>query len=125
MKKLLAALVCVALIVGSVSAKPKNDKNVKVINVWTFTDEVPKMIDKYVEAHPDFPYEINTTIIATTDGAYQPALDQALAGGGKDAPDLYCCESAFVLKYTQGDASGYAAKYKDLGKYALKKPDAF
>ena len=38
MKKLLAALVCVALIVGSVSAKPKNDKNVKVINVWTFTD---------------------------------------------------------------------------------------
>jgi hypothetical protein len=115
MKKLLAALICVALIVGSVSAKPKNDKNVKVINVWTFTDEVPKMIDKYVEAHPDFPYKINTTIISTTDGAYQPALDQALAAGGKDAPDIYCCESAFVLKYTQGDASGYAAKYKDLG----------
>ena len=115
MKKLLAALVCVALIVGSVSAKPKNDKNVKVINVWTFTDEVPKMIDRYVATHPDFDYKINTTIIATTDGAYQPALDQALAGGGKDAPDLYCLESAFVLKYTQGDASGYAAKYKDLG----------
>ena len=115
MKKLLAALVCVALIVGSVSAKPKNDKNVKVINVWTFTDEVPKMIDRYIATHPDFDYKINTTIIATTDGAYQPALDQALAGGGKDAPDIYCCESAFVLKYTQGDASGYAAKYKDLG----------
>ena len=115
MKKLLAALVCVALIVGSVSAKPKNDKNVKVINVWTFTDEVPKMIDRYVATHPDFDYKINTTIIATTDGAYQPALDQALAGGGKDAPDLYCLESAFVLKYTQGDASAYAAKYKDLG----------
>jgi len=115
MKKLLAALVCVALIVGSVSAKPKNDKNVKVINVWAFTDEVPKMIDKYVATHPDFDYKINTTIIATTDGAYQPALDQALAGGGKDAPDIYACEAAFVLKYTQGDASGYAAKYKDLG----------
>ena len=115
MKKLLAALVCVALIVGSVSAKPKNDKNVKVINVWTFTDEVPKMIDRYIATHPDFDYKINTTIIATTDGAYQPALDQALAGGGKDAPDIYCCESAFVLKYTQGDASSYAAKYKDLG----------
>ena len=115
MKKLLAALVCVALIVGSVSAKPKNDQNVKVINVWTFTDEVPKMIDRYVATHPDFDYKINTTIIATTDGAYQPALDQALAGGGKDAPDLYCLESAFVLKYTQGDASAYAAKYKDLG----------
>ena len=86
-----------------------------VINVWAFTDEVPGMIEKYIEAHPDFGYEINTTIIATTDGAYQPALDQALASGGADAPDIYCAEAAFVLKYTQGDASQYAAAYEDLG----------
>lgn len=86
-----------------------------VINVWAFTEEVPGMIEKYVEAHPDFPYEIKTTVIATTDGAYQPALDQALAAGGADAPDIYCAEAAFVLKYTQGDASQYAAAYEDLG----------
>lgn len=86
-----------------------------VINVWAFTDEVPGMIEKYKELHPDFDYDINTTIIATTDGAYQPALDQALASGGADAPDIYCAEAAFVLKYTQGDASQYAAAYEDLG----------
>ena len=86
-----------------------------VINVWAFTDEVPGMIEKYKELHPDFDYDINTTIIATTDGAYQPALDQALAAGGADAPDIYCAEAAFVLKYTQGDASQYAAAYEDLG----------
>ncbi len=85
------------------------------INVYAFTDEVPKMIDKFVEAHPDFGYDINSTIIATTDGAYQPALDQALAAGGADAPDIYCAEAAFVLKYTQGDAASYAAPYEDLG----------
>lgn len=85
------------------------------INVWAFTDEVPGMIEKYIEAHPDFGYDINTTIIATTDGAYQPALDQALAAGGADAPDLYCAEAAFVLKYTQGDASQYAMPYADMG----------
>lgn len=85
------------------------------INVWAFTDEVPGMIEKYIEAHPDFGYDINTTIIATTDGAYQPALDQALAAGGAEAPDLYCAEAAFVLKYTQGDASGYAMPYADMG----------
>lgn len=79
-----------------------DDPSVKVLNVWSFTDEVPKMLEKYKELHPDFPYEIKTTIIATTDGAYQPALDQALAGGGADAPDLYTAESAFVLKYAQG-----------------------
>ena len=85
------------------------------INVWAFTDEVPGMIDKFVEAHPDFGYDINATIIATTDGAYQPALDQALAAGGADAPDIYCAEAAFVLKYTQGDMYQYAAAYEDLG----------
>ena len=87
----------------------------ETINVWSFTDEVPNMIAKFKETHPDFPYEINPTIIATTDGAYQPALDQALAQTGEDAPDLYCAEAAFVLKYTQGDAAGFAAPYEDLG----------
>jgi len=87
----------------------------KVINLWSFTDEVPKMLEKYKELNPDFDYEINTTIIATTDGAYQPALDAALVAGGSDAPDLYTAESAFVLKYAQGDAYQFAASYKDLG----------
>jgi multiple sugar transport system substrate-binding protein len=88
-----------------------------VLNVWAFTEEVPGMVAKYMEAHPDVAakYEVKTTVIATTDGAYQPALDQALAAGGADAPDIYAAESAFVLKYTQGDASQYAATYADLG----------
>jgi len=86
-----------------------------VINLYTFTDEVPKMIARYIELHPEFKYKVNPTIIATTDGLYQPALDQALAAGGADAPDMYCAESAFVLKYTQGDMSSYAMPYADLG----------
>ena len=102
------------------AAEVTDDPNVKVINVWSFTDEVPKMLDKYIELYKekngkDFPFEIKTTIIATTDGAYQPALDLALSGGGADAPDIFCAESAFILKYTQGDAYEYAASYKDLG----------
>ena len=85
------------------------------INLWSFTDEIPNMTKKYMETHPDANVDFKTTVIATTDGAYQPALDQALAAGGKDAPDIYSAESAFVLKYTQGDASTYAANYADLG----------
>lgn len=89
----------------------------EVINVFSFTDEVPGMVQKYIDTHPDFgeKYTYNATIIATTDGAYQPALDQALAAGGADAPDMYAAEAAFVLKYTQGDAAQYAAPYADLG----------
>ena len=73
------------------------------------------MIDKYLEEHPDFPYTVNPTIIATTEGAYQPALDQALQAGGAEQPDIYCAESAFVLKYTQGDMQDFAMPYEDLG----------
>lgn len=94
---------------------PVNDPSVKYINVWSFTDEVPKIIQEFVATHPDFGYEIHTTIIPTTDGYYQPALDAALRAGGADAPDIYCAEAAFVLKYTQGEASGYAATYEELG----------
>lgn len=85
------------------------------INLWAFTDEVPGMVNKYIEAHPDFQYKVNSTIIATTDGAYQPALDQALQAGGDEQPDMYCAEAAFILKYSKGDMADYAMPYKDLG----------
>lgn len=100
---------------GSEVKEVKDDPSVKTLNIYAFTDEVPKMLHKYKELNPDFPYEIKETIIATTDGLYQPALDQALAGGGADAPDIYVAEAAFILKYAQGDAYEYAAPYKDLG----------
>jgi multiple sugar transport system substrate-binding protein len=115
MKKTIAIILVLVLILGTLTGCA--GKNSKVINIYTFTDEVPKMLDKYVATHPDFGYTINATIIATTDGLYQPALDQALAAGGKDAPDMYCCESAFVLKYTQGDMSSYAAKQVHAGRH--------
>ncbi|GIO43364.1 ABC transporter substrate-binding protein [Paenibacillus apis] len=104
---------------------PSNTSGEKVtINLWSFTDEIPNMTTKYLEVHPEVNVEFKTTIIATTDGAYQPALDQALAAGGKDAPDIYAAEAAFVLKYTQGDASDYAANYADLGLDDQKVKDA-
>lgn len=91
------------------------NKGDKVLNVWSYTDEVPKMIEQYLKDHPDSGYKVNATIISTTDGAYQPALDQALTSGGAESPDIYCAEAAFVKKYTQGDLSSYAMPYEDLG----------
>jgi ABC-type glycerol-3-phosphate transport system substrate-binding protein len=107
---------------GTSNTESKKDDGGKsggkqTINLWSFTDEVPKMVDKYKSLHPEFAdkYDVKVTIVPTTDGAYQPALDKALTGGGADAPDMYCAEAAFVLKYTQGEMSSYAAPYKDLG----------
>ena len=87
------------------------------VNLWSYTDEIPTMTEKFLELNPDIAdkYDFEITIIATTEGAYQPALDQALAEGGVNAPDIYAAEAAFVLKYTQGDMAEYAIPYKSLG----------
>ena len=108
-------ILVISLSLFAAGTKESAQAGPKVINLWSFTDEVPKMLERYKELHPDFDYEIKSTIIATTDGAYQPALDQALMGNADNAPDIFCAEAAFILKYTQGDASPYAAPYKDLG----------
>ena len=115
MKKKVFALIMAAMMVVGLAACDSSTSQKKVINLYAFTEEVPNMIKKFKELHPDFEYEINSTIIATTDGLYQPALDQALSSGGKDAPDIYCAEAAFVVKYSQGDAASYALPYEDLG----------
>ena len=87
------------------------------INLWSFTDEIPTMTERFLELNPDIDekYEFDITIISTTESAYQPALDKALTEGGSNAPDIYAAEAAFVLKYTQGDMAEYAAPYSSLG----------
>ena len=114
MKKNLSGLLALVL-AGALFTSCGTKNEDKVINLWSFTDEVPGMVEKYLAAHPELGYTLNTTIIATTEGAYQPALDQALQAGGKDAPDIYCAESAFILKYSKGDMQDYAMPYKNLG----------
>ena len=109
-KKLVAALLAVAMVATMFAGCGKKKETIKIM---AFTDEVPKMVQKYLDMHPDLPYELDTTIVATTDGLYQPALDEMLKG--KEAPDIYALEAAFVLKYTQGDAAEFAATYDDLG----------
>ncbi len=116
MRKFLAVVLSLAMaLTAMLAVVPAYAEDKGVINVYAFTVEVPDMIQRYIDLHPDFGYTINSTIIATTDGLYQPALDQALATGGADAPDIYCAEAAFILKYSQGDMAEYAMPYADLG----------
>ena len=86
-----------------------------IINIYSFTDEVPNIMNAYKELNPDFDYTFQMNIIPTTDASYQPALDSALNAGGSNIPDIYCVESAFALKYTQGDYHHFATPYEDLG----------
>ncbi|MBR6341715.1 MAG: carbohydrate ABC transporter substrate-binding protein [Treponema sp.] len=108
MKKILSIL-CVLLVASTMFGAAK--KKAVTINLYAFTDEVPGMVQKFLDGkYPDV--KLNTTQIATTDGAYQPALNEALKNG---EVDMFAAEAAFVLKYSKGDMSDFVAPYKDFG----------
>ena len=112
LKVILFAAAVMMMVTGCTKKEGKGASGAKpTVNVWAFTDEVPGMIDKYKATVSDS-FDFTTTIIATTEGAYQPALDQALQNG---EVDVYAAESAFILKYSQGDMASYAVPYADLG----------
>ena len=93
------------------------DEEDNIINIMSFTVEVPDMVKAYFKAHPEVAekYEIKDTVVATAGGGYQTALDNVLPIGGADAPDIYCAEPAFLAQYTIGDGAKYAASYDSLG----------
>lgn len=87
------------------------------INLWSFTDEIPRMVERYKEMNPEFAerFFVVPTVIGTDGGGYQLALDTALAGGGAEAPDMFAAEAAFVVRYTQGDMAHHAMTFDELG----------
>ncbi len=97
------------------SSETVSDISDKVINVYGATDEAPRLVTRYRELHPDFPYKIKEFLFATVDGDYHYALDTMLATGGESIPDIYCVEGNFVPKYSKGDYAEYATPYKELG----------
>ena len=102
---------------GYNSGNPGYGHGDEVINLWAYSSDATDIVQKFVELHPDFAdkYTIAVTIVPTDGGAYQQALDQALAAGEDKAPDIYMAEVSFVAKYTKGDMAKFAAAYKDLG----------
>lgn len=85
-----------------------------VITVWSYNDDVTKMLAKFSELHPDFKYKFNISELPLVDD-FQGALNQALATGGQEAADIYTVAGEYAINYTQGEASSYAADYKALG----------
>ena len=91
--------------------------DVQTVNLWSFTDEVPNMMEMFLENNPDYAarYDVDVTIVSDQDGAYMMALDQALEAGGSDIPHIFTAESAFALRYTQGTMAHHALPYTELG----------
>jgi hypothetical protein len=73
------------------------------------------MIERYKELNPDFPYDFEYRTFTNDDSSYEHMLEWGLQYGEGQAPDIYVTMDYFNAKYLQGDMSGYAMPYKDLG----------
>lgn len=105
MKKshVILSAVAVAMILSATSCggnkAPKEEA--KKLVVWSFTDELQTMIDKYYKVdHPDV--EVDYSLTPTDQ--FPNKLDPVLASGN-GAPDVFALENAFVRKYVDQGAN--------------------
>jgi len=98
MKKLITVLAAVAvtatMFTGCGNKKTTASKD---LTVWSFTDELEGLINKYYKpAHPD----MNVTYSMTPTDQFPNKLDPVLASG-KGCPDVFAMDAAFVRKYIE------------------------
>ena len=113
MKKVLALILACMLLVGCMSFASAEEGKIKLV-VWSFTNELQGMIEKYyLPDHPEL--DINWTIIPTDGDQYLTKVDTLLGSdsGSDDAPDLFAIEAGFVKHYIDND--DFTADLADLG----------
>jgi multiple sugar transport system substrate-binding protein len=71
----------------------------KILNVWSFTNEILTMAKAYEKEHPDV--QVNYTMIPMTNGEYQTKLLSTL--GTDQMPCVVALEAAFVKNYVESD----------------------
>lgn len=110
MKKMLALLLCVLMLVPCFSFAQADEKI--TINVWSFTDELEGILNTYYKpAHPDV--EINY-ILYSTEEFFQEKLPTIMASAptSADAPDVFALEADYAKYWVESD---YTASLYDLG----------
>lgn len=88
------------------------------VRIWFYQaleGTVPEMIEKYKKLKPFLDTEFDLYSFEGNSDSYSSYVDTALQAGGSVAPDIYFVEYNQIYKYTKGDATGYAASYKELG----------
>lgn len=103
MKKILLVLGVALVLLSGCSKKeaaPSGGASGGTLVVWSFTDEIDKMVNEpswgFKATHPG----INVTYSQTPSDQFQAKIDPVLATG-QGAPDIIALESAFVRKYVE------------------------
>lgn len=82
------------------------------IYIYSSSDEVPAIIQDYVENNEDFKYNIEVVV---NTGAYEDSIDSSLSEGNDASADIYVIDATDIYKYTKGDMAQFAAPYSAFG----------
>ena len=108
MKKIVALVMAAVMLLGMMSFAGAEEAI--TLNVWSFTNELEGMINKYyAPAHPEV--TIKYTLYPTDGGEYTSKVDSILASAptGDEAPDVFTLEAAFVKKYVESNVTAALA----------------
>lgn len=84
-----------------VDSSELTDGDTKLI-IWAWNEEFKGYVeDYYLVDHPEAADKIEWVIVESN--TYQEKLDQALASGGSDAPDMFLLEADYMKKYVSSD----------------------
>jgi hypothetical protein len=131
MKKLLVALMVLAVLGGSVGlfAAPKATNDGKVLTIYCWNDEFQTRFKDYFEKAGLVPagVTVNWVVTPNQDNAYQNKLDEALlaqaSASANDKIDIFLVEADYALKYVNTDST--LDVYKDIGLAAKDTADMY
>ena len=111
MKKLLALLLALVMMLSVASLATAENEKIKLV-VWSFTDELQGILDNYyVPAHPEV--EI-TYVLYSTEEFFQTAFPTMMAAtpGSAEAPDVFALEADYAKEWIN---SAHTAPLTDIG----------
>lgn len=99
----------------------------RVLNIYSYDEELDYIVRKYAQLHPEFDYEIRfvyTPVIDDYNTLY--LLLESFKNDSDDSVDIYSVPAAYTSRFIKGEMSNYACTYKELGidvENGIKKAD--
>lgn len=95
----------------------QGEEQEKIIRIFCYNDEVKQIIEKFMELHPDFGYDIKIITEYAFGCIDRSVIVNNLMNGAYDMepPDMFSIEVDYIYPYTHGSNYRFAAPYEELG----------
>lgn len=112
---------------GGDPASAANEAVIRDLNIYSYDDDLAKMVKYYAETHPEFNYNVKLYHHSQIDNYHTLSkMNENMQSDGPEVVDIYCVPYVYSHEVIKGEYSKHACTYKELGidvDAALKKAD--